>query len=83
MANCRIDVDAQVQRLVVKRRQSMRALLVLTTMLLCAAALYAAVPGWGSAIVVGVLGFPWVGDVINVAWITWRLRRLSTQIDSQ
>ena len=83
MASSERAVREEVQRLTLNRSRSLRALPALTIPMICAMALYAALPGWGSAVVVGVLGFPWIGDVINVLWITWRLRRLSTQIDSQ
>jgi hypothetical protein len=83
MVSSERDVREQVQRLTLSRRRSLRALPALTILMICATALYADLPSWGSAAVVGVLGFPWVGDVINVLWITWRLRRLSTQLDRQ
>jgi hypothetical protein len=76
MKKCETDVEELAQRFEVKRRKSLRALPVLTIALLCALTLVALLPGWGTAVVAGLIGFPWVGDVMNVVWITWKLRRL-------
>lgn len=64
-----------------RRRQSAQAIPVYTGMLIVLAVLlwlvgwFITVPFWLAAIVLGMTAFTLVGDIINVVYCDWRLRR--------
>src|SRR5262245_62934157 len=64
-----------------QRRLSLRALpvviglLVVVCILLYAATLVVDVPTWLAIVLVGCLAFTVIGDLVNIAYLTWRLRR--------